>query len=420
MSDMIPFDKQAGLTTTDMPTISEEAAAKSKADMGGGLSGLTIPRIATRNGNFWLQPGGGTEPKAIGSEVDVLIVAMPPTMQRVFYKGAYDPNQPATAPDCFSSDNETPSPAAKDPQNDKCATCRQNQKGSAKEGADARACAFKKNIVVMAPDQARVLEQGGDPEIYLMSVNGQSMFAPSIPDKNQYALQGYYEFLNPAQARQGAPHGIPFQYVVTHLEFDMQATTPKIFFSAKGWLTDNLGELVWQFSSDERVTKLLDVALNSGGAEVADPVDDDDEGTTNEQTQPAKAKAGKTTAAKKPAAKAKGTAKKKAAAKTKPAPAPEPAAAPAEPEPASDLISWQQFALDNDADPDDIEAIEDAGGPTTEKGMKRWDKYIGLEFHDGVDLGGEPTEPEPATEPAGEPDDADELAKSMLSGFSPE
>lgn len=404
MSDMIPFDQQAGITTENMPDISPEAAEQAKKDMGGGLAGQAVPRIAVRNGNFWLQPGGTTEPQAIGDKVDVIIVAMPPTMQRSYYEKAYDPNAEGSAPDCFSADNEAPSPNASNPQSDSCKTCPQNQKGSARGGGEQRACAFKKSLVVMAPDQARVLQEGGEPEIFLMAINGGSMFAPSDKANNKFSLQGYYDFLNPSKPRAGAVNGIPFQFVVTHLEHDLHGSTQsKLFFSAKGWLAENLGELVWKFSSSDRVVDLLDVALSNGEPAEAGATDTDDKQTKGNGAKKAASKK----AAKKPAKKA--AAKKPAA--PAPATAPAPAAMPVPAEAgAGQDISWQDYARSCDADDDDIETIEDAGGPGTEKGLKRWNKLVGAEIPDNVILVNDtgPSEPEPAFEETPTPDGSDE------------
>ena len=68
------------------------------------------------------------------------------------------------------------------------------------------------------------------------------------------------------------------------------------------------------------------------------------------------------------------------------APAQAPVQAPPPPPPAPPILKpWKEAAKEVGVDDDDIESIEEAGGPSTEKGLLRWTKYVKLPL-DGIDM----------------------------------
>ena len=193
-----------------------ELSAMAKALAGGGSQGK---RISVKGGVFRLY-SEGKEVAAIEDRfLDVVLVAAAPKITRTFYLKQYDPDAAPTAPDCWSADGDTPDKTAKDPQSDRCATCPQNAKGSGQ--GDSRACRFSQRLAV-------VLANDMEGDVLQLSCAATSIFGKGEGD--QRPLQDYARWLT----AQGHDPGM----FVTRMKFDTTAATPKLFFKAMRWLTD--------------------------------------------------------------------------------------------------------------------------------------------------------------------------------------
>jgi hypothetical protein len=74
-------------------------------------------------------------------------------MTKTYYASAYDPNAEASAPDCMSTDGETPDPGVAHPVCDNCATCEMNAFGSGRNAngqpTAGKACTDTKIMAVL-------------------------------------------------------------------------------------------------------------------------------------------------------------------------------------------------------------------------------------------------------------------------------
>lgn len=311
-------------------------------DLTGGLGGGTN-RISLKGSRFRLIQAGQEVAVLEQSYLDVVIVGSAKHVSRIYYKDKYNSQADKVKPSCWSADGVTPAAAATEKQSVNCASCKQNIKGSATSdnGIQSRACAFRKRIVVVSNTQ---LGNEQTPEPYALDVNSLSLFGAGIPSQNKYSLGGYGTFLN--TPRQGFEKGISPLTVVTRLTLDSDSSVPKLFFFVA---TNSAGRAA--FLSETQIRSAVEVAKSEQVRRLV-------EESTADLLTPEIAEQ---------------TAQQVTAAAPVPPPPPPPPA------------TWQQVATENGVDSDDIEMIESVGGPTTEKGRKRWDKLVpGVEPPEGT------------------------------------
>jgi len=173
------------------------AVAKALAGSGGGDGGK---RISIKGGVFRLY-SSGKEVAAIEERyLDVVIVAAAPKIGRVFYMKSYDGE--ANAPDCWSGDGEKPSADASNKQAATCTDCQQNVAGSGQ--GNSRACRYQQRVAV-------VLANDMEGDVLQLTLPAKSIFGKEEGDNRP--LQAYARFL--------------------------LAQTPKLFFKAMRWLSDD-------------------------------------------------------------------------------------------------------------------------------------------------------------------------------------
>ena len=194
------------------------AVAKALAGSGGTDGGK---RISIKGGVFRLY-SAGKEVAAIEERyLDVVIVAAAPKIGRVFYMKSYDGE--ANAPDCWSGDGEKPSVDASNKQAATCADCAQNVAGSGQ--GNSRACRYQQRVAV-------VLANDMEGDVLQLTLPAKSIFGKEEGDNRP--LQAYARFLL-AQT----PNPVDPSEVVTRLKFDTQSESPKLFFKAMRWLSDD-------------------------------------------------------------------------------------------------------------------------------------------------------------------------------------
>lgn len=178
-------------------------------------------RISIKGGVFRLY-SAGKEVAAIEERyLDVVIVAAAPKIGRVFYMKSYDGE--ANAPDCWSGDGEKPSADASNKQAATCTDCAQNVAGSGQ--GNSRACRYQQRVAV-------VLANDMEGDVLQLTLPAKSIFGKEEGDNRP--LQAYARFLL-AQT----PNPVDPSEVVTRLKFDTQSESPKLFFKAMRWLSDD-------------------------------------------------------------------------------------------------------------------------------------------------------------------------------------
>lgn len=294
-----------------VPEYAQAAGSKDMQAMGGGLTGGYGNSLSIRNSKFRLVQSGSMMDPLPDPYLDVVIFALSPDVQRVYYKGAYEAGS-KELPSCYSHDGKTPATDARDPQSSACATCPQNIKGSGKT-ATSKACSYKKRVLLLSPD-----DLAGP--MYAFDVNAMSMFGEQIESLHKYSFKGYFEKLK--------LHNMRVSALVTRLSFNDAETVPVLHFSPVRQLTAEEFAIVQDRMEEEEVAKLLSQHIEAAATE------------------------GETAAARKPAPKPVLTAPAPAAPKAAPAKGfnakrtPAPAAAAAQPAAAPPAAAAKSVVLD--------------------------------------------------------------------------
>ena len=223
--------------------------AKALAGGGGAGSGK---RVSIKGGVFRLI-ADGKEIAAVDERfLDVVIVKAAPKVARVFYAAKYDKDATASAPDCQSNDGDKPDPKSKDKQSDSCATCPQNVAGSG--NGNSRACRYQQRLAV-------TLANNIEGDVMQLSLPATSIFGKDEGDNRP--LQAYARWL--------VAQGVDPSTVVTRMKFDTASESPKLFFKAMRWLTDE--EFAQATTQGETADAKKAITMDAAGMDMGKPAD---------------------------------------------------------------------------------------------------------------------------------------------------
>jgi len=176
----------------------------------GGALNNSNKRISIRGGVF-RKIVGGKEVSAIEDRhMNVIIVKMAHTANRMFYAQNYKEGEKVT-PTCWSSDSRVPDPEVKTPQARSCDTCQFSAKNSAGAGS---ACRLSWRMAVVLPQ-----DPSGD--IMQLVLPATSCFGKE--DSGKWPFRPYIQML--------ANNNVSAGRVITKLQFDTKSPTPKVLFS---------------------------------------------------------------------------------------------------------------------------------------------------------------------------------------------
>lgn len=192
-------------------------------EFGQGMDGGGFPRLAFKGSRFRLRQGED-ETVLEETKLDVIVLRDYPAISRLFFQDGYD-SDGGSRPSCASADGEAPIASAAYPQSNTCATCKQNEKGSAvtDDGRKSRACSFYKRLVIMIVGYE-------DVGPVVVDVKSMSLFGDSRPNDDQWTLKTYFRRLHSNNCK-------PFQ-IVTQIAFDIDSSVPKVLFRALSWVDE--------------------------------------------------------------------------------------------------------------------------------------------------------------------------------------
>jgi hypothetical protein len=168
-----------------------------------------VRRVSIRGGEFSLL--GDNQQEVLSSDnINVIIVNAAP-VSRSYFGDRFDPNK-STAPVCWSSDTQRPSPdvSQETVQSVRCMDCTQNVRGSGEHGG--RACRFQQRLAVAF--------EGDLEEIYQLQIPANSIFGRV--NGGNMGMQEY--------ARHLSAHGRSVHTVVTNVSFAKDSIVPKLYF----------------------------------------------------------------------------------------------------------------------------------------------------------------------------------------------
>lgn len=186
-------------------------------------------------------PGG--PPAGPKPTCEVIIIKASPAISKVWYQDGYSEGD-RDAPDCMSTNGQTPDPASPAKQSTTCAACPMNVWGSKMmpSGKPGKACQDSKRLAIVPADDMANEMFGG----------------PMLLRVPAASLQDMAAFSSMLQQ-----HGYPYYGVVVSLSFDMQNAYPKLVFTAVRGLNDAEAQKVLELQSDHRVTRILSEAVDA-------------------------------------------------------------------------------------------------------------------------------------------------------------
>lgn len=192
--------------------INERQGAKSAA-LDAIVTGTSYPRVSIRASRYRLIDDG--EETVVGTEMDVVVVAVNPKVSKVWYDKAYtgDSDQPVL-PACFSNNGEVPDPSVQKPVSASCVNCPKNVLGSriTPNGAQSKECNDVRHMAVLP---------AADPS---------KAYGLTVPVSGMKSLRQYFKSL--------ANYSLIPEEVITTLGFDDGASFPKITFKHKGYVNE--------------------------------------------------------------------------------------------------------------------------------------------------------------------------------------
>ena len=227
-----------------------ELSDMAKSLAGGGAGGGA--RVSIKGGVFRLL-NNGKEVAAIDERhLDVVLVKAAPKVARVFYAKAYD-SESVSGPDCWSPDGDTPSNDAANKQASRCSECPKNIAGSGQ--GQSRACRYQQRVAV-------VLESDMGGTIMQVALPATSIFGKA--DGDNRPLQEYARWL--------VAQNINPETVVTRMRFDTKSESPKLFFKAQRWLTDEEYEVVEEQAASDAALKAVTMTVSKMDNAVSKPL----------------------------------------------------------------------------------------------------------------------------------------------------
>lgn len=230
----------AVFNTANAPAFARKGLSETAKALAGGSAGGG-KRISIKGGVFRLLSNGKEVASIEDRHLDVVIVKAAPKVNRVFYAKTYDADA-VTGPDCWSADGEKPSPDSTNKQASRCSECPKNIAGSGQ--GNSRACRYQHRLAV-------VLANHVDGDVLQLTLPATSIFGDAQGDNRP--LQEYARWL---AAQDFSP-----ETVVTRMKFDTKSESPKLFFKAMRWLSDDEYETVERQSSSTEAEKAVTMTV---------------------------------------------------------------------------------------------------------------------------------------------------------------
>lgn len=241
--DIADFFRKAGF---DLPAVRDEFEHG---------AGPAFAVLSIRGGKFRVRQGGEETlvKNADGdpvSAIKAVIVRANPHFSKTYYKKGYEEGDD-DSPTCYSMDGVRPEADVEERQNDVCATCKWNARGSrvTETGQKLKACADVRRVAVVPhPDMKN--ESFGGPMLL------------RVPAASLKPLAEY--------SRKLSKLGWPVYALVTKIAMDPEPSYPRMLFSPTQPLTDEEAAAVMELREDERTHAILQTIseLQAGGSDI--------------------------------------------------------------------------------------------------------------------------------------------------------
>lgn len=209
-------------------------------------------RISLEGGVFRKYVNGKQVATVQDRDMDIILVKMAHNPSRTFYTGSYQKGV-KVSPTCWSTDAKTPDASVKTPQASSCDKCPFSVKGSG-QGGIGTACRISWRTAVVLP-------QMPDGDVMQLVIPGASVWGPE--EAGKWRFRPYIQML--------AANNVSAGRVITKMQFDMNSSSPRLWFSPVAPINaDEVELLANQARSEaaERAVKLTVFQQDSGDAPV--------------------------------------------------------------------------------------------------------------------------------------------------------
>lgn len=216
-------------------------------DLSGGMgTGFSVVSI---KGSRWRLKMGGESQVIMNPEtgevvpsIEVVLLKANPHYSKIWYAKNYTEGDDV-APDCMSTNGETPDAGCAAPQSETCVSCPHDVWGSKmneETGAKGKECQDHRRVAVLFTSELNRNEDA--------NVIGPALLR--IPAASLKDLKLYGKGLS-------SQYGLPYMAVVTRLGFDPEVSFPKLTFKAARALTEEEAEIVVEQMSGEVTEGIL-------------------------------------------------------------------------------------------------------------------------------------------------------------------
>jgi len=209
-------------------------------------------RISLEGGVFRKYVNGKQVATVQDRDMDIILVKMAHNPSRTFYTGSYQKGV-KVSPLCWSTDAKTPDASVKTPQASACEKCPHSVKGSG-QGGIGTACRISWRTAVVLP-------QMPDGDVMQLVIPGASVWGPE--EAGKWRFRPYIQML--------AANNVSAGRVITKMQFDMNSSSPRLWFSPVAPINaDEVELLANQGKSEaaERAIKLTVFQQDGGDAPV--------------------------------------------------------------------------------------------------------------------------------------------------------
>lgn len=208
--------------------------------------------ISIKGGVFRKYSGGKEVGTIQDRHMNIIIVKMAHKASRMLYDRPFTEGDNSGTPICWSTDSNVPDVAVDAPQASSCSACPHSIKGSGTNGTGTRCSLFWKTAVVIPNDPAGdVMElRLAATSVFGEEKNGARPFRP------------YIQHL--------ASHNVSAGRIVTKMQFDLDATYPKLVFSPVSAVPEADLEIIAQQAQSKEAERAITISVHKDPVKVTE------------------------------------------------------------------------------------------------------------------------------------------------------
>lgn len=207
-------------------------------------------RISLEGGVFRKYVNGKQIATVQSRDMDIILVKMAHNPSRTYYSGSYQKGV-KVSPVCWSNDSKAPDVAVKTPQASVCEKCPHAVKGSG-QGGIGTACRLSWRTAIVLPNLP-------DGDVMQLVIPGASVWGGE--ESGKWRFRPYIQML--------AANNISASRVITKMQFDMNSSSPRLWFSPVAPVNSDEVELLnaqGRTEAAERAIKLTVFQQDGGNA----------------------------------------------------------------------------------------------------------------------------------------------------------